>query len=112
MPESDRPYFGLGRLLPERLRARVFEPAYLDLIARRSRRRGRAGARRSTDRLLALHILALTLECARVGAGESLARDRRLTRTARWAMIVLVATVALGVAGGIAANTYLPPPPG
>ncbi len=61
----------LGRLLPRRLRSRVFEPAYSDLLAERKHRSGLG---------FGFRVLALALDSYRVGGPHLVweaARSRR-----------------------------------
>ncbi len=85
----------LGRLLPRRLRSRVFEPAYFDLLAERKHRSGL---------WFGFRVLGLALDSYRVG-GPHLVWEAARSRKARILLGVTVAAiVALLIIFRLAAN--------
>lgn len=97
---SGNPWLKLGRILPRTLRERVFEPAYFDLLAERSRAvRG--------HRRLGFRVLVLAFEAYRVGAPGLVWSFRRASRKVQFAVMLLVLVLAVTV---FMVTTYEYPP--
>ena len=88
------PWFGLGRLLPESLRTRVFAPAYYDLLAES---RGSTG----NPSLLGIKVLGLCLESLRVGVPNLVWQSRRARRNVLLALVVILLIIS-----AVMASTY------
>ena len=75
----------LGRLLPRRLRSRVFEPAYFDLLAERSYGSGLG---------FGFRVLGLALDSYRVG-GPHLVWEAARSRKTRILLAVMAAAIVV-----------------
>ncbi len=82
------PWTRLGRLLPQSLRTRVFEPAYFDLLAERQRRALEGGR-------FALLVLGLALESYRVGGPGLILQFARSRKAATWVAVAIVGSASL-----------------
>jgi hypothetical protein len=81
----------LGRLLPSRIRERIFEPAVDDLLsAHHSEHRSAPHPAWVIARILLLYA-----ETLRVGAVSALIREGRLTRFGRAALVLLLTALLL-----------------
>ncbi len=80
----------IARVLPRRVRERVFLPAYYDLLMEQEA----GGIRGPTPRA---RVLGLIAESLRVGGVDWLIRDRRLVRAGRTVLSIGLVLITLGL---------------